>query len=610
MAKTRNKSTHVNDAATGGPTIIPNISSLRLQIIIAGLWLSLFMSALDTTIITTGLIKISSDFNALGEAAWLITTYLLTYNSFLMITAKLSDIWGLKAILLSCNLFFFVFSMACGGSQSMIQLIVFRAFQGIGGSGMYSLVFVSIMKLIVPEKMGFYSGVISSVFALANLLGPILGGIITDRTSWRWIFWINGPIVATSSALIFFSMPGLSDGKSNRDRIRSFDIVGGVLSISWPIPLLFALQEGGAVYEWKSGVIIGTLITGLALFFLFGFYETWISYKTAREAIFPIKFLTNPAMALLLLSMFLLGMPFYAAVVQLPQRFQSVNFTTAERAGILLLPVTLLSPVGAMFAGGVIGKKAPPEATLIFGSAVVCIGIGLLSSLSVDAHFSNVTYAYQIITGFGQGLSSPPYFMLLYTSIDEKDVSVGTGALNMARTLGGCVAIAICSALHHSVLRSKLPAFLTSEQIALVEETSAYAAKMPAETRKDLGEVFGDSYNKQFQVMLGFACLNLLVTIVLALVRKRQGIFGHMPVRKLENEFMKAAEEKKDEEEGNVDEEEAMEEENEAQADVVLTIDASKEIREEPADEISAVRSSQEVGSEAKQSRFKELEIG
>jgi MFS family permease len=153
------------------------------------------MSALDTTIITTALFKISSDFGALNKSGWLVVTYLLTYNSFLMITSKLSDVWGIKPVILGCAFIFLAFSMACGAAQTMNQLyapvlyllttsgtkltvtfrIVFRAFQGIGGSGLYSLTFVAIMKLITPEKLGFYSGIISSVFAIANLLGPILG---------------------------------------------------------------------------------------------------------------------------------------------------------------------------------------------------------------------------------------------------------------------------------------------------------------------------------------------------------------------------------------------------------------------------------------------------
>jgi len=347
----------------------------------------------------------------------------------------------------------------------------------------------------------------------------------------------SGPIVALGSTLLFFSMPGLTDGKSTKDRLLSFDILGGILSVSWPIPLLFALQEGDSTYPWSSSVIIGTLITGIACFFLFGLYETWISYRTRKEAIFPIKFITNPAMSLLLLSMLLLGMPFYSAVVLLPQRFQTTNRLTAERAGILLLPLTLLTPVGAMLGGVLTNKKVASEYVLLLGTSMVCIGIGLLSSLPVSTPFPTTAYGYEILTGFGLGLASPPYFVMLYTAVDEKDASVGTGALNMARTLGGCIAVSLTAALHHSYLPTHLSTFLTPSEIAAVEKNSTTIATLPLSTQRHITETFGKSYNRQFQVMLGFACLNFVVAIVLAIVRKKKGIFGKVPVRTMENEF-------------------------------------------------------------------------
>ncbi|PSN65615.1 MFS general substrate transporter [Corynespora cassiicola Philippines] len=527
------------EEAAAAPAVTSSVSPVRLQFIIAGIWLCLFMASMDTTIITTALIKISSEYNALSQAPWLVTAYLLPYNSFLMITARLSDVWGLKAVLLASNLIFLVFSMACGASH-----IVFRAFQGIGGSGLYSLAFVSIMKLVDPEKMGFYSGVISSVFAVSNLLGPLLGGTITDRTDWRWIFWINGPIVGTSLILLFFSMPKLKDEKSQWEKLRGFDSIGGLLSVGWPIPLLFALQEAGTRYPWSSGVIIGTLIAGIIGFFLFGGYEAWVSFKTKKEPVLPMRFLTKPCMALLLASFFLYGFPMMVVFIQLPQRFQYVNFTSAERAGILLLPVTLMTPVGAMLSGGVLGKRMPIELILLAATGITCIGFGLMSSLPVDSTFFNGTYGYEIITGLGLGLASAPYYMLLHTSVKEKDISIGTGTLNMMRILGGAVAVAICSALHQSELQKHLPAFLNLEQMEMINESFAFTAQLPEETRKELGRVFGKSYNKQFQVMLAFTGLNFLVVILLSLVRKKKGVFGVLPVRKEENEFMKAAETK------------------------------------------------------------------
>jgi MFS family permease len=245
--------------------------------------------------------------------------------------------------------------------------------------------------------------------------------------------------------------------------------------------------------------------------------------------------------------MFLLGMPFYVIFVQLPQRFQTVNFTTAERAGILLLPCTLVTPVGAM-AAGLVAKRIATEYVLILAAAIVGIGTGLMGSLPTHSHFWAGIYGYEVIVGLGLGLASPPYFMLLATSIAEKDISVGTGALNMMRTLGGCVAVAICTAVHRQYTADRLTTYLSPEQIAAVQTSSAALAQMSETLRNNVGEIFGGSYNRQFLVMLAFTGLNLFVTVLLAVVRKRLGVFGMMAERKEENEFFKAAEKTGDEE--------------------------------------------------------------
>jgi MFS family permease len=240
-------------------------------------------------------------------------------------------------------------------------------------------------------------------------------------------------------------------------------------------------------------------------------------------------------------SMFLLGMPFYVVFVQLPQRFQNVNFTTAERAGVLLLPTALVTAVGAMAAGLAI-KKIHAEYILVGASALVCISTGLLGSLPTSSALSPSTYGYQVLAGLSLGAASPPYYMLLGTSISERDISVGTGALNMMRTLGGCVAVAICSAVHQEFLGNKLPLFLSPREIAAIGSLGSSMAHLPPATQERVGTVFGGSYNRQFLVMLAFTALNLVVTIVLTLVRWKKGILGLLSERKEGNEFMNAEE--------------------------------------------------------------------
>lgn len=210
----------------------------------------------------------------------------------------------------------------------------------------------------------------------------------------------------------------------------------------------------------------------------------------------------------------------------------------------------MLTPVGAMLAG-VVTKRIPTEFVLIASAAFVCLGVGLLGNLPIHSRLWPGTYGYEVITGFGLGLASPPYFMLVATSVAEKDLAVGTGALNMVRTLGGCVAVAICSAIQREFLSNRLSAFLSPAQITAVQKSSAYVAQLPDETKSRIGIIFGDSYNRQFRIMLVFTGLNLVVAIILAVVRKRMGIFGVMPVRKEENEFTKSVRPKSDDTEAN-----------------------------------------------------------
>lgn len=246
-----------------------------------------------------------------------------------------------------------------------------------------------------------------------------------------------------------------------------------------------------------------------------------------------------------------MGMPFYAIFVQLPQRFQSVNFTTAERAGILLLPISLVSPIGAM-ASGLLVKKMPLEFVIVLAIALVFIGTGLLSSLPTYSHIWPGTYPYEVITGLGLGLSAPPYYMLLGTAIAEKEISVGTGALNMFRTLGGCVAVAVCSAVHREHLNGKLPALLSPEQIAATHASGAFIARLPQAQRDSVAAVFGESYNRQFQVMLAFNGLNVIVIAALCILRKKAGVFGKLKERQEDNEFISIAQKSKTEQEAGI----------------------------------------------------------
>ncbi|KAF7553555.1 hypothetical protein G7Z17_g3561 [Cylindrodendrum hubeiense] len=465
------------------------ITNLQLSVVISGLWLSLFLCSLETTIVSTSLIHISNDLDDLNQASWIVVAYLLTFNAFILIWSKLSDTFGTKWLLLSANFIFFVFSIACAVSKTMVQLIIFRAFQGIGGSGMYSLVFVVMAQIVPLDKLGICTGILSSVAPGIAVVFAILGKFMTNPKS----------------------------KKEVQASMKTMDLVGAFLSLAWAIPLIFALQEGGDRYEWNSGVIIGTLVTGVVMLILFALWEGWVYRHSSIDGIFPVRLLKRSVTVLIFLSLLWLGFTFYVPVIQIPQRFQHVNNTTATRAGILVLPLTLVSPCSALCSGILVGKNrhwAP--ALAILGGCLNVIGITLISTLPIDSDISHAQYGYQVLIGLSLGLLTPSLMYLIKIQVDEKDIAGAMGVGNMGRTLGGCIGLAIGGSLLHTELDKDLPKFLSEEQIEALAVSSSLARSMLTEEQQiRVGEVYGRGFNMQFKALIAFAGLSLITAILL-----------------------------------------------------------------------------------------------
>ncbi|KAL4790507.1 major facilitator superfamily domain-containing protein [Aspergillus venezuelensis] len=522
----------------------PAISTLRLNIIVFGLWISLFLAALDSTIISTAVLDISNNFNSTSKSAWIVTSYLLTYNAFVLLIAKLSDIVGLKPLILASNGVFLVFSIACGVAKSVEQLIIFRAFQGIGASGLYCLVFIAIMRLITLEKTGFYPGIISSVFAISNLLGPILGGVIVDNTTWRWIFYINIPLASIASVILALAIPASNDIKFDRPTFRRFDFIGSFLSICWLIPLLFALQEGGSSYPWSSGEVIGTLTAGIAALVIFLAHQSWLQHRknSAREPVLPIKFVCNPLRGLLLLNVLLTGFAFYTSIIMLPQRFQAVNDVSASRAGILLLTLTLSFPFFTFVAGAILSKK--PQLAfhlLVLGTSLILASTACLSSLSDGRSVSDSQYGFEVLMGGGLGIVTTTQYVVLKITFSSRDMAAATGAMNMLRALGGCIGLAICAAMLASRLEKDLRIALpdsSSEQLQAARNSlhrgdNGFSPDGIATVRR----LYGQGYDDGFRVMIAFAGANVVVSAGLfATVRRKGGVSRMIEVAKAEEQ--------------------------------------------------------------------------
>ncbi|KAI0097180.1 major facilitator superfamily transporter [Nemania sp. FL0031] len=506
----------------------------RLHALTAGLCVSLLLSTLETTIVSTSLVSIVNALHGFDRSSWVVTSYLLTYTGFLIIYAKLSDILGCKLMLLCAITLFTVFSIACGLSNSMFLLIILRAFQGAGASGIYSLSTIIVTMMVPPAKYAIYIAITTSVFAISSVLGPILGGAINDHTTWRWVFFLNGPGGILAAALVAFSIPfGFPYGKSNkffRTMIESkawkrIDFLGALLSLAASILLVFALQQGGVAYSWNSSAIIASFVVSGLLWIGFVLWERKLSLQPiVCEPLFPWRLAKNRFILGLLINGFLTGFPFMAAIINIPQRLQTVNSTTAIGAGIRLLPLLLLSPVASALSGLFISKMGvPPLYLLIIGGSLQTIGVGLFSSLdSSNLAIPPAQYGYQVIMGLGFGCNLSTILIMVPMIVGEKDIPVSMASVTQIRVLGGTIGLATCSAILVNYIKDNASKFLTPDQIAAILLSSSNISSLGQEMQSRTRMLFAEAYSQQMRTMLYFSIASLFSLLLLVEKRPRR----------------------------------------------------------------------------------------
>ncbi|KAK4224901.1 major facilitator superfamily transporter [Podospora fimiseda] len=534
MDKPLPKTEEKNDPEANPPEPPSNIkvyqTGWRLHALTAGLCLSLLLSTLETTIVSTSLVSMVNSLNGFSQANWVVTAYLLTYTGFLIIYARLSDFLGTKLLLIIALSLFTIFSIACGVSNTMLQLIIFRSFQGLGASGIYSLVTVMTPLMVPPAKYATYIAIISSVFAISSVLGPLLGGAIADNTTWRWVFWLNGPGGILAITIIFisipFSFPYSSETTTNffstlnkEKKWKKFDFVGAFASLAASILVVFALEQGGVVYPWNSAAIIVPFVLSGVFWVIFVLWERGISLKgKISEPLFPWRLACNRLVLGLLLNAFLTGFPFMTALINIPQRFQVLNGTTAVNAGLRMLPLLLCSPVATTISGWILTRfKLPPVYMLVAGCVLQTIGMGLFSSLpSSDTRIRSTQYGYQVIMGFGFGFNLGTLVMMVLLVVTQADMAVTMGSVTQIRVLGGTIGLAVCSAILSSHVASKTTNLLTTAQQEALLKSFQTIHFLSPELQAKIRQIYGEGYNQQMRSMLYFSLAAVVSLVLLA----------------------------------------------------------------------------------------------
>ncbi|CAO2654475.1 Nn.00g112080.m01.CDS01 [Neocucurbitaria sp. VM-36] len=483
---------------------------------------------MESTITSTSVITITDDLGGFLKSSWILTAYWLTSGAFQIFWAKLSDIIGRKIAMMTAIALFTVFSGACGASQKVIQLIMFRWLQGIGGCGVLALGQLIFFDLVPPEKYAAYTTLVTSVIASSLVTGPLIGGGITLHGVWRWVFLVNVPIGVIALLLLglLFPYPMFNEPAAKlstqynsifRNILTRLDMVGTILLLASCLLLTTGLQQAALGYSFSSAYVLPLLVCSgpfCAAFFTWQWFIT--TRRSLPEPIFPWRFCQSRVQFGTVLNSWLSGGVVSTCVFQIPQRFMTTNGLSPFSAAARLLAFGAFVPIGSGLTGILLGRlRLRPCLVIAFGACLQIIGTVLLSRSSSKFEIENAQYAYQILVGLGLGFVMPALIYVLPFTMEKRDLAVGTAAVGQFRMLGGLIAVSIGASITTRYLTRHLGEIVPPQLLYLVLERTEKIRLLEDEMALATRVVFGKAYNLQMYLATGLAVAQLPSTAMM-----------------------------------------------------------------------------------------------
>jgi EmrB/QacA subfamily drug resistance transporter len=413
-----------------------NLTIGRILAIYAGLMVTLALAALDQTIVATALPRIVGDLGGITQYSWVFTAYMLTSTVTVPLYGKLGDVYGRKRLFLLSIVVFLIGSALCGAAQSMTQLVVFRAIQGIGAGGLFPLSLAVIGNIVPPRDRGRWQGLIGAVFAAASIIGPAVGGFIVDNTTWRWVFFVNLPVGGLALIVISLTMPRRAALTEH-----AIDWLGAGVLAAGTGSLLLGLVWGGRQYAWGSGHVVLALAAAAVLLVVFGVVE-----RRAAEPILPFDVLRNPIVAGSVACMALVGMAMFGTISYVPLFVQGVIGTSATSSGVVLTPMILGAVCTSILTGQLVSRTGRYRWNAVLGPVVLTAAMLLLWRMNVSTTNGEAA-RNMVIAGIGIGSMMQVFVLSVQNAVPRARIGSATALTQFGRQMGATLGVTIMGVL-------------------------------------------------------------------------------------------------------------------------------------------------------------------
>ncbi|WYZ42281.1 hypothetical protein EsH8_V_001176 [Colletotrichum jinshuiense] len=502
-----------SDPSANGPT------GLKLSVITLGLCLTLFLVGLDNIIISTAIPRITDEFNSINDIGWYGSAYLLTTCTFQLTFGKLYTLFSIKITYLISIVIFEVGSAICGAAPQSVVLIVGRAVAGVGCAGILAGTFTIIAVIVPLPKRPAYTGLVGAVYAIASVVGPLLGGAFTDKVTWRWCFYINLPIGAVALVIMVFIFnsppaPDTSKDKGLLEKFLQIDPLGTVALMPAVICLLLALQWGGTTYPWNNARIImlfvlsGLLSIGFAV----------IQIRNKEHATLPVTVISQQSVAAACWFSLCTAGADFTMRQYIPIWFQAIKGVSAVNSGLMNLALILATALASILAGVGVTKIGYYNPFMIAAAVFMSVGAGLITTWTPDVPIRD-WIGYQVLYGLGSGQSMQTPLMVVQTVLPMAEIPLGTALVMFLQTLGGAIFISVAQNVFTNDLRAGLARELPNVNATAIVDGGANTIRMPGILPKDQLEavirIYSKSLTNSWYVAVALACGSVAGSLLL-----------------------------------------------------------------------------------------------